>query len=143
MQEKTALVKSLVTSHMFYGNVHVPCKNVETNPRISPSKIIDAAEFYSSDQVSNRDDVIDFHINDEQIPTKDAKSKDQANSIKHDIPLETNTFSVTDEKTNNKKVNIQQEDTSKNNHLQDSKSGINRKSLISKDITAARKCNDS
>ena len=35
-QEKNALVKSLVTSHM---------SHVETNPRISTSKIIGAAEF--------------------------------------------------------------------------------------------------
>ena len=56
LQEKNALVKSLVTSYMLH-------ENVETNPRISPSKIIGATEFCSSGQVSNSDDVIDFHIN--------------------------------------------------------------------------------
>ena len=75
---------------MLHENVHVPYKNVKTNPRISPSKIIGATEFCSSDQVSNSDDVIDFHINYEQIPTYDAKSK-------LDVPSGTNTFSVTDE----------------------------------------------
>ena len=90
MQGKNALIKSLVTSHMLHENVHVPYKNVKTNPPISPSKIIGAAEFCSPDQVSNSDDVIDFHINYEQIPTNDAKSK-------HDVPSGTNTFSVTDE----------------------------------------------
>ena len=40
LQEKNALVKSLVIPHMLHENVHVPYKNVETNPRISPSKII-------------------------------------------------------------------------------------------------------
>ena len=53
-------------------------------------------------------------------------------------------FSLTDEtKTNNKKVNIQQPDISRENHQQDGKSGINSKSLISNDITAARICDDS
>ena len=143
LKEKNVLVKSLATSHMLHENVHVTYKNVETNPRISPSKIIGATEFYSSAQVSNSDDVIDFHINYEQIPTKDAESKDQANLLKHDVSSETNTFSVTDETKNNEKVNIQQEDISKKNHLQDGKSGVNRKSLISNDITAANTCNDS
>ena len=73
MQEKNALVKSLVTSHMLHENVHVPYQNVETNPRVSPSKIIGATEFCSSGQVSNSDGVTDFHINYEQIATKDAK----------------------------------------------------------------------
>ena len=68
LQEKNALVKSLVTSHMLHENFHVPYKNVKTNPRISPSKIICATEFCSSG-----DDVVDFHINYEQIPSKDAK----------------------------------------------------------------------
>ena len=36
LQKKKALVKSLVTSHMLHENVHVPYKNVEMNPRISP-----------------------------------------------------------------------------------------------------------
>ena len=36
LQEKNVLVKSLVTSHMLHENVHVPYKNVEMNPRISP-----------------------------------------------------------------------------------------------------------
>ena len=53
-----------------------------------------------------------------------------------------NTFSVTDETKNNAKVSVQQEDISKKNHLQDGKSGTNRKSLISNDITA-KTCNDS
>ena len=48
---------------MSHENVHVPYKNVETNPRISPSKVIDTTEFYSSVRVSNSDDAIDFHIN--------------------------------------------------------------------------------
>ena len=43
--------------------LHVPYINVET------SKIIGATEFCSSGQVSNSDDVTDFHINYEQIPT--------------------------------------------------------------------------
>ena len=136
MQEKNALVKSLVTSHMLHENVHVPYKNVETNPRISPSKIIGATEICSSGQVSNSDDVTDFHINYEQIATKDAKAK-------HDVPSETNTFSVTDERKNNIKVNIQQEDISQKNDLQDGKRGINRKTLSSNNITAAKSCNDS
>ena len=62
-KKKNALVKSLVTSHMLHENVHVPYKNVETNPRISPSKILDTTEFCLSGQVSNSDDVIDFHMN--------------------------------------------------------------------------------
>ena len=86
---------------MLHENVHIPYKNVETNPRISLSKIIGATEFCSSQQVSNSDDVTDFHKNYEQVPTKNAKSKDQANSLKHDVPSETNTFSVTDETKNN------------------------------------------
>ena len=98
-KKKNALVKSLVTSHALHVNVHVPHKNVETNPRISPSKIIGATEFCKSGQVSNSDGVIDFHINHEQIPTKNVKSK-------HDVPSEANTFSVTDETKNN--TNIQQ-----------------------------------
>ena len=48
---------------MLHKNVHVPYKNVETNRRIKPSKIIRATEFCPSGQVSNSDDVIDFHIN--------------------------------------------------------------------------------
>ena len=43
------------------------------------AEIIGATEFCSSGQVSNSDDVTDFHIHYEQIPTKDAKSK-------HDVP---------------------------------------------------------
>ena len=43
----------------------------------------------------------------------------------------------------NKKARTQQEDTSKKNHLQDGKRGMNRKSLSSKDITAAKTSNDS
>ena len=136
MQEKNALVKSLVPSHMLHENVHVPYKNAETNPRISPSKIIGATEFCSSGQVSNSDDVTDFYINYEQIATKDAKAK-------HDAPSETNTFSVTDERKNNTKVNIQQEDISQKNDLQDGKKGIKRKSLSSNNIIAAKTCNDS
>ena len=114
---------------MIHENAFVPYKNDETNPCISPSKIVRATEFCSSGQVSNNDDVTDFHINYEQILTKDAKSK-------HDVPpSETNTFSVTDETKNNTKVNIQQEDISQKNHLQDGKRIINRKSLSSIDIT--------
>ena len=134
MQEKDALVKSLVTSHMSNENVHVPYKNVETNPRISPSKIIVTTEFCSSGQVSSSDDVTDFHVNYDQTPTKDVKSK-------HDVPSETNSFSVTDEAKNNANINIQQEDISQKNHLQDGKRGINRKLLSSNDITAAKTCN--
>ena len=135
LQEKNAFVKSLVISQMLHENVHVPYKNVETNPRISPSKIMGATEFYSSGQVSNSDDVIDFRINYEQMPMKDAKSK-------HDVPSETNTFSVTDDTKNNTKTNIQQEDKSQKN-LQDGKRGINKKSLSSNDIAAAKTCKDS
>ena len=80
--------------------------NVEPNPRISPRKTIDATVFCSSGQISNSDDLIDFHINYEQIPKKDAK-------LKHEFPSETNTFSVTDELKNNIKVNIQLEDINK------------------------------
>ena len=136
MQEKSALVKSLVTSYILHENVHVPYKNVETNPRISPSKIIGATEFCSSGQVSSSDDVADFHINYKQIAVKDAKAK-------HDVPSETSTFSVTDETKNNTKVNIQQEDISQKNDLQDGKRGINRKSLPSNNTTAAKACNNS
>ena len=144
MQGENTLAKSLVTSHMLHENVHVPYKkNVETNPRISRSKIIGATEFGPSGQVSNSDDVINFHINYQQIPTKDAKSKDQTNSLKHDVPPGTNSFSVSDETKNNTKANVQQEDISIKNHLQDGKSGISRKRLISNDITAAKTCNDS
>ena len=102
---------------MLHENLHVPYKNVETNPRISPAEIIGATEFCSSGQVSNSDDVTDFHIHYDVIPTKDAKSK-------HDIPSENIAFSVTDETKKNKikkyliKVNIQQEDISQKNHLQ-------------------------
>ena len=134
LQEKNVLVKSLVTSHMLPENVHAPYKTAETNPCISPSKIIGATEFCSSGQVSNSDDVTDFHINYEQIATKDAKAK-------HDVLSETNTFSVTDETKNNTKVNIQQEDISQKNDLQDGKRGINRKSLSSSNITTAKTCN--
>ena len=70
---------------MSHENVHVPYKNVEKNPRISPSKIIGTTKFCSSGEVSNSDDVIDFHINYEQVPRKDAKLKDQTNSLKHDV----------------------------------------------------------
>ena len=80
LQETNALAKSLVTSYMLHENVHVPYKNVETNQRISPSKIIGTTEFCSYGHVSNAVDVIDFHINYEQVPTKDPKSKDQVNS---------------------------------------------------------------
>ena len=127
---------------MLHENVHVPYKiNIETNPRISPCKIIGAIKFCSSGQVSNSDDVIEFHINYPQIPTKEAKSKNQFNSSKYDVPSGTNIFSVTDETKSNTKANVQQEDISKKNHLQDGKSGINRKSLISNDVTAANTCN--
>ena len=62
---------------MLHENVHIPCKeNVKTNLRISPSKIIGATEFCSCGQVSNSNDGIDFHINYQQIPMKDAKSND-------------------------------------------------------------------
>ena len=37
---------------------------------------------------------------------KDAKFKDQANLLKHDVQSETNNFSVTDETKNNKKTII-------------------------------------
>ena len=138
LQDKKVLVKSLVTSHMLNENIHVSRKNVETNPRIRRSKIIGATEFSSSGQVSNSDGVIDFHMNHEQLPAKGAKSKDQTNLLKQDVPPETNTFLVSDETKNNKKVNIQQGGISKKNHLQDGKSDINWKSLISNDITAVK-----
>ena len=48
---------------MLHENVLVPYKNVETIPRIRPSKIIGTTKVYSSGQVSNSDDVTDFHIN--------------------------------------------------------------------------------
>ena len=44
---------------------------------------------------------------------------------------------------NNTKVNVHQEDISKKNHLQDGKSSINRKCLISNNIVATKTCNDS
>ena len=53
------------------------------------------------------------------------------------------TISATDETKNIIKVKIQLEDISQKNHLQDGKKGMNRKSLSSSDITAAKKCNDS
>ena len=114
LQEENALVKSLVTSHMLHENVHVTYKNVETNPHISPSKIIGDTEFCSSGQVPNSDDVTDFHISYEQIATKDTKAK-------HDVPSETNIFSVTDETKSNTKVNIQEKDIYQKNDLKDGK----------------------
>ena len=48
---------------MLHENIHVPCKNGQTNPRISPRKIIVTTEIGSSGQVSNSDHLIDFHIN--------------------------------------------------------------------------------
>ena len=62
---------------------------------------------------------------------------------KHDVPSETNSFSVTDETKNNTNVNVQQEDISQKNHLQDGKRGINRKLPSSNNITAGKRCNDS
>ena len=44
-KKKKALVKSLVTSHIFHENLHVPYENVEKNPRISSRKIIVTTEF--------------------------------------------------------------------------------------------------
>ena len=136
---KKCLGKISGTSQIFNGNFHVPYKYVETSPSIRSRKIIGNTQFYLSCHVSDGDGVIGFHINYEQVPNKDAKLKDQANSLKHDGQSETNTFSVTDE-TKNKKVNIQQEDISKKNHPQDDKSGINSKSLISNHNTLARTC---
>ena len=46
----------------------------------------------------DRDDITDFHINYEKIPTKDAKSKDQVSPLKRDEQSKTNTFFGTDEK---------------------------------------------
>ena len=46
----------------------------------------------------DREDIIDFHINYEKIPTKDAKSKDQVSPLKLDKQSKTNTFFGTDEK---------------------------------------------
>ena len=89
---------------MFHENVHGPYKNVETNPRISSRKIIGTKEFCSSGHVFDRNDVIDFHINYEQVSTKDAKSKDQAKSLKRDEQSETNTSFVTDEPKSNQKI---------------------------------------
>ena len=48
---------------MLHENVHVPYKNIETNPLIKSSKVIGATEFCSSGQVSDSDDVIDLNIN--------------------------------------------------------------------------------
>ena len=48
---------------MLHENIHVPYKNGQTNPRISPRKIIVTTEIDSSGQVSNSDYLIDFHIN--------------------------------------------------------------------------------
>ena len=48
---------------MLHESFHAPYKNVQTNPRIKPSKIIGATEFCWSGQVSNSDDVIYFHMN--------------------------------------------------------------------------------
>ena len=79
---------------MFHETCHVSWKNFETNPRISPRKIIRATEFCPSCYVSDRDDVIDFHMNYEQVPTADAKSKDQTNSLKHDEQSETLSLSL-------------------------------------------------
>ena len=74
------MVKSLVTSHMFNENDLVPYENVEMNPQISLRKIIGTTEFFHMVTSPDRDDVIDFHINYEQVPTKDAKLKDPSNS---------------------------------------------------------------
>ena len=69
---------------MLHENIHVPYeKIVERNSHISPRKIIGATEFCLSGQVSNSDHIIDFHINYQQIPTKDMKSKYQANLMYH------------------------------------------------------------
>ena len=84
LHEKNALVKFLVTSHMLHENAHVPYKNAEANPCTGSRKIISTKEFCSSGHVSDGDDVVDFHINYEHVPTKDTKSKDQAKSLKHD-----------------------------------------------------------
>ena len=46
----------------------------------------------------DREDIIDFHINYEKIPTKDAKSKDQLSPLKRDKQSKTNTLFGTDEK---------------------------------------------
>ena len=48
-------------------------KILKQNPRIGPRKIIGTAEFCSFGHVSDRDDVIDFQINYEPVPTKDIK----------------------------------------------------------------------
>ena len=59
-QEKNASVKSLVASRKLHEKARVPYKNDESNPRISPSKVIDTTEFCSCGQVSNNDGVINF-----------------------------------------------------------------------------------
>ena len=48
---------------MLHENIHVRYKDVKTNPRISPRKIIGTTEICSSGQVSDSDNVIDFYIN--------------------------------------------------------------------------------
>ena len=61
---------------------------------------------------------------------------------KHDVPSEANTFSVTDEPKIIQKLIFNMRVYQKN-HPQNGKRGINRKSLSSNDITAAKTCNDS
>ena len=46
----------------------------------------------------DREDIIDFYINYEKIPTIDAKSKNQASPLKRDEQSKSNTFFGTDEK---------------------------------------------
>ena len=48
---------------MLHESFHAPYKNVQTNPRIKPNKIIDAKEFCWSVQVSNSDYHVYFHMN--------------------------------------------------------------------------------
>ena len=48
---------------MLHESFHAPYKNVQTNPRIKPNKIIGAKEFCWSVQVSDSDDDIYFHMN--------------------------------------------------------------------------------
>ena len=90
MQEKNALVKSLVASHMLHENVHIPYKNLETNKRISPSKTINATSFVHLVKFLTVFTSLIFMKNNKQIPTKDAKSKHVPSET--DVPSETNTF---------------------------------------------------
>ena len=46
----------------------------------------------------DREDIIDFYLNYEKIPTIDGKSKNKASPLKRDEQWKSNTFFGTDEK---------------------------------------------